>query len=286
MSIQFELQLKGVSAPEGEIDADHLLAIVQSLKEIATKIGRAETSAEPVGRPPRRVERVARLLIGLAPGSTRVLARRAGAGEGSFDLDLADELAFDERFASLVNAIALDRRPDWVDDSLSLAAADLTAALQQAASEVEVRVDGRPQRTFRTAAIHRETWRVAVPQGAKKVTFVGRLYAVNLNTHHFRVQDDAGNQVALPHVRRDTEVVGLINTHVAVTGIPQRDARGRLAQIHGATIEGAPDLLDGAAVPEAASLDEILQSAPGPDPDGGINLTDDEFASFLAAARG
>lgn len=40
-SAEFEFHLKGASAPEGQLDADHLLAIVSSLKEIATKIGRA-----------------------------------------------------------------------------------------------------------------------------------------------------------------------------------------------------------------------------------------------------
>ena len=32
-------------------------------------------------------------------------------------------------------------------------------------------------------------------------------------------------------------------------------------------------------------LDEILASAPGPDADGGIDLTDEEFTVFLEAAR-
>ena len=80
MSAQFEFHLKGAKAPEGELDADHLLAIVTSLKEVATKIGRAETDAEPVGRAPKRVHRVAKLLIGLAPGSTTFLPA-ASAGE-------------------------------------------------------------------------------------------------------------------------------------------------------------------------------------------------------------
>lgn len=32
------------------------------------------------------------------------------------------------------------------------------------------------------------------------------------------------------------------------------------------------------------TLDELLASASGPDPDGGVDLTDDEFANFLEAA--
>lgn len=33
------------------------------------------------------------------------------------------------------------------------------------------------------------------------------------------------------------------------------------------------------------SLDEILASAPGPDPSGGLDLTDEEAAEFLRAIR-
>lgn len=286
MSTQFELHLKGANAPEGELDADHLLAIVQSLKEIATKIGRVETSAEPVGQAPKRVQRVAKLLIGLAPGSTRVLARRAGAGSDSLDFDLADEQAFDKKFQSLVESIARDRRPDWVGDSLSLAAADLAAALQQAAPEVDFKSAGQMRCTFKTEKLHRETWRVVAEQGPESVSFVGRLYAVNLNTHRLQVQDDVGNQVALPKVLDDAEAGRLLGSYVTVTGAPELDTRGRLTHINDATIDSAPDPLSGAVMPDVVSLDEILRSAPGPDPNGGIDLTDEEYASFLEAMRG
>jgi hypothetical protein len=283
MSTQFEFHLMGANAPDGELEADQLLAIVQSLKEIATKIGRAETGAEPVGRAPRRVQRVAKLTIGLAPGSTRVLARRAGAGDDAFDFDLADEQAFDENFQALVESIAEDRRPDWVSDTLSLAAADLTAALQQAAPEVEFKVAGQVRRTFRTAEVHRGTWRVAATQTPESVTFVGRLFAVNLNTHRLQVQDDVGNQVALPKVLNDAEVSRLLGTHVSVTGAPGLDARGRLTHIHDATIEAAPDPLGGASLSEVMSLNEILASAPGIEPGGIEGLTDAEADAFFEA---
>lgn len=285
MSRQFEFCLKGANAPDGELDAESLLAIVSSLKEIASKIGRAETDAEPVGRAPKRVRRVAKLVIGLSAGSTGLLARRAGAGDGALDFDLEDERAFDERFEALAESIAIDQRPDWVGDSLSRAAADLTAALQQAAPEVEFKVDGQARRSFKTAAVHRETWRVAEAPGPGSVAFVGRLYAVNLNTHRLQVQDDVGNQVALPNVSNDAEASRLIGTHVLVTGSPELDSQGRLTHIHDAAIAVAPDRLGGAGVPSSVPLDEILRSAPGPDADGGIDLTDEEFAAFLEAAR-
>jgi hypothetical protein len=286
MSAQFEFHLRGANAPEGELDADHLVAIVTSLKDVATNIGRAETDAEPVGRAPKRVHRVAKLLIGLAPGTTTVLARRIGAGDGALDFELSDERAFDERFAHLVDSIALDQRPGWVSDSLAHAAADLAVALQQAAPEVEFKVSGQARRTFNTANVHRETWRVAAPSHLDTVTFVGRLFAVNLKTHRLQVQDDVGTQVALPDVLNDADAGRLLGVRVAVTGTPELDRRGRLTHIHDATIEAAPDPFAGAAVRNVVGLGEILRSAPGPDPNDGIELTDAEFASFLEAARG
>jgi hypothetical protein len=277
MSAEFEFHLKGASAPEGQLDADHLLAIVSSLKEVATKLGRAETDAEAVGRPPARVQRVARLLIGLAPGTTTVLARRVGAGDRALDFDLPDEQSFDERFQALVESIADDDRPSWVSDSLSIAAEGLAAALQQAARKVEFKVSGQPRRSFRSADIHRETWHVVASQDRASVTFIGRLYAANLNTHRLQVQDDVGNQVGLPDVANDAQVGNLLGSHVIVSGSPQVDVEGRLTHIHEATVEPAPSLGEGFRVHEAVPLDEILASAPGPDPDGGIELTDDEW---------
>jgi hypothetical protein len=282
MSAQFEFHLRGANAPEGELDADHLLAIVTGLRDVATKIGRAETDAEPVGRPPRRVHRVAKLLIGLAPGSTTVLARRVGGGDGALDFDLPDEQAFDERFQDLIESIALDQRPGWVSDSLSVAAADLAGALQQAAPEVEFKVGWQSRRTFRTADVHRETWRVAAMSHPNTVTFVGRLYAVNLKMHRLQVQDDVGTQVGLPDVSNDGEVGRLLGAYVTVTGTSEFDIRGRLTHIHDATIEAAPDPLAGEIVPGVMSLEESLASAPGIEP-GGIELTEAEFDAFFEA---
>lgn len=283
MSAEFEFHLKGASAPDGQLDADHLLAIVSSLKEVATKIGRAETDAEAVGRPPVRVHRVARLLIGLAPGTTTVLARRVGAGDGALDFDLPDEEAFDARFQALIEAIADDDRPSWVSDSLSIAAEGLAAALQQAAREVEFKVSGQPRRSFRSVGIHRETWHVVASQDRASVTFIGRLYAANLNTHRLHVQDDVGNRVALPEVLDDTSAGRLLGNYVTVVGSPTHNSDGRLTEIVGATIEAAPDPLDGLGVPDSVSVEGILASAPGPAPDGGLHLTDEEAESFFDA---
>ncbi|MDQ1106065.1 hypothetical protein [Nocardioides zeae] len=283
MSTQFEFHLTGADAPHGELEADQLLAIVAGLKAVATKIGRVETDAEALGRVPQRTQRVAKLLIGLQPGSTRVLARRAGPGDGSLDFDLAEERAFDERFADLVEAIAIDERPSWVGDSLSRAAADLTGALRNAAPRVEFKVDGTVRRTFSTSTTHRETWSVEGRHDGDQVTFVGQLFAVNLRSHRLQVQDDVGHQIALPQVADDKTAASLIGTHVVVTGTPERDADGTLTHLHDAIIVTAPDPLSGSGVPASVPLDDILASAPGLEPGGIEGLTDDEFDAFFAA---
>lgn len=280
MTTQFEFRLIGASAPDGELEADDLLAIVTSLKEVATRIGRQQTDAERRGRAPRRTQRVANLTIGLAPGSTTVLARRTGAAD-SLDLALADEVAFDEKFAELVESIARDERPPWVDDALALAAGGLCAALQQTAPEVEFTVGSQLRRSFKTESIHRETWRIVQPELSDEVTFVGRLFAVNLHTHRLQVQDDVGNQVALPNVTDDEAVGRLLGAYVTVTGAPERDDRGRLSRIRDAAVVAAPDPLSGAGVTEPVPVDEILASAPGVEPGGIQGLTVHEADAFL-----
>ena len=283
MSAQFEFRLKGVDAPDGELDAEQLVAIVQSLREVATRIGRSEAQAEPLGRAPRRVRRLARLTIGLAPGSTRLLARRSGGGEDALDLELAEERAFDERFQDVIESIADDRRPDWVDDSLSAAAAELTVALQQASSEVEFKVNGLTRRDFKTGETHRETWQAVATQKPEPIIFMGRLYAVNLNTHRLQVQDAVGNQVALPGVDDESDVGRLLGTQISVTGTPEYDSRGRLVRIRQATFDAAPDPSGGTTIHKTMSLEEIVASASGPTFGGIPDLTEAESEAFFAA---
>nr|BFF12458.1 hypothetical protein GCM10025699_37610 [Microbacterium flavescens] len=283
VATQFEFRLIDGSAPEGELEADHLIAIVQSLKEVATKLGRAETDAEAFGRPPKRTQRVAKLTIGLAPGSTRLLARRTD-DEDALEFDLQEERVFDEKFQAIVESIAVDERPDWVTDTLAAAAGDLRNALEKAAPKVEFKVGGQVRRTFATSATHKETWRVAeIDTGVDTVTFVGRLRAVNLDTHRLQVTDDLGNKVALPNVVNDADVGSLLGRHVAIVGTPERDVKGRLAQIHAATIEAASPIPADIGVRGAVSLNDILASAPGAELGAVPGLTEDEAELYLKA---
>lgn len=286
MAKQFEFRLINGSAPSGQLEADDLIALVQSLKEIATKLGRDETEAEPVGRPTKRTQRLAKLNIGLAPGSTRVLLQRTAGGDDALDFDLDEEQSFDERFEQIVSSIAADSRPEWVSGSLSIAAGKLRAALADAAPQVEFTVDGRLNQSFATAETHQGTWLAVEPDpGAPRISFVGRLRVVNLNTHRLQVTDDAGNKVGLPDVTDDLNAGPLLGSYVEVVGSPVRDARGRLTHIRGAVVQAAVPLPDGIGIGPrvSADLDGIVASAPGPNPDGIPGLTEDEADSFFEA---
>lgn len=283
MARRFELHLEGMDVPDGLIDADRLVEIVKSLQEMATRLGRIETDAAQKGRPSKNLDRVAGLRIGLEKGSTVVVAERDGSRE-LLDLDLSDEEAVDRRFSELIEHIGADQRPEWVTDPIASTVEDLVNALQKTAPRVEFMVDGVSRKTFETKSIHRETWKpLAPPQPMTEVTFTGRLFAVNLNTHRLQVQDDVGNQVGLPRVPNDAEIGKLVGAYVTVTGTPEVDAQGQLKHINEASIQLAPDPLGGQAVRASTSLEEILSTAPGPAPGGISGLTDDEVEAFLAA---
>lgn len=59
MTTRFELHLVGMDVPEGLIDADRLVEIVRSLQDMATRLGRLETTSAQTGRPSRELDRVA-----------------------------------------------------------------------------------------------------------------------------------------------------------------------------------------------------------------------------------
>lgn len=284
MTTQFEFRLCGADAPDGKLDAEHLLAIVQSLKDTATRLGRVEADAAERGRPSKGVERVSRLRIGMERGSTRIIVERS-VDEGALDFDLADEQAVDVRFQELVDGIASDERPAWVNDSQAAAAADLVTALQRAAPEVEFAVAGTVRATFRTARTHRETWRPRGPAGdaAERVTIVGRLEKVDLRSHDLRIRDDVGNAFALPKVADDLSVSHLIGSYVTVDGHPDRDRRGQIKSIRNAAIVGMPEPVAGAGIPPSLSLERILAGVSGLEPGGIPSLTDTEADAFFEA---
>lgn len=286
MTTPFEFRLVGVDAPQGQINVDDVVAILQKLQELATKIGRVETDAAERGRPGKKVERVAKLrLVGLKAGSTVIQVERV-EDDSTLDFDLDHEQGFDARFAEIIEAIGADSRPSVISDTIAETAADLVSALQKAAPEVEFKAGGVVRRAFKTAEMHRETWKpVPAAEDPDSVTVVGRLYAVNLKSHRLQVQDDIGNEFALPRVQNDSAVGHLLGSYVRVTGSPETDSRGRLSEIQGAVIEASPPLVANSGEREPVALEAILATGPGPVAGGIPGLSEEEANAFFEALR-
>lgn len=286
MTKQFELRLIGAEAPDGQLDAAHLISILSDLQELAVRLGRPVTDSAEVGRPSQLLDQVARLRVGLAPGSTRIQFERCTT-DGSLAFDLDHERQVDEAFEKIIEGIASDARDAWVTDPIAETAAHLIASLTNAAPEIEFSVDHAVRKRFKTADVHRETWRRAPREvDEQTVVLVGRLEKVDIGRHDFRIRDDVGNEFTIPKVQDDQSVMHLIGSHVSVAGRPERDTAGRVTTLREAQIEMAADPFAGAGIPAAVELEQLISSVPGPKPGGIVDLSDQEIEAFYTALRG
>jgi hypothetical protein len=118
----------------------------------------------------------------------------------------------------------------------------------------------------------------------------GRLYALNLRTGTFRIEDDARHSISLtvPEDVRD-EAAQLINTRVRAIGNASLDERWRLISFIVAALEQVPDLPVGQkAFFERHELVVPKRSITADELVAGIitDITDDEIDSFMAALEG
>lgn len=117
------------------------------------------------------------------------------------------------------------------------------------------------------------------------VTVSGVVEMADLRSHRFRLRDDVGNAIALNEVADVTAARGLVGERADAVGQPLRDNRGRLTALSSATVVAAQ-------VPASWTQrvrDDTWQElawAQGPDPEGGVEVDDAEWAVFLAAVKG
>jgi hypothetical protein len=284
MTQELELRLVGAAAPDGEIRFADLAAIASSLQELSLRITRTSVDSERMGRPNDVVQGLSQLrLTGLARGSTRLLVARGAPDVLAIEPRELQDLVL--KFAEVIEGVARDRRPGWVSDSVAESAEDFVKALQTAAPVVEARVGaGRPVR-IDTRAIRRETWRRAdANTDAQEVVVSGRLEAVDLRSGKFRVVDDVGNRINLQEVRDADAAAHLINQRVRATGTAVRDGSHRLREVERPTLE-AQSLPDSWRQRGAADLTAELAKQ-GPSYGAGVELSDEEYADFLAFIDG
>lgn len=284
MNKDVELLLMGASVPDGEIALRDLAALVDALQEVTTRIGREVVHTPGPGRTVKFMEQFAQLRLRSIQSGSTVLTFAKGPTD-KLDVDSPEEQLADDRFWEIVKAIGDDHRPDWVTDLIAESAAKLVNALQDAAPRAVLRAAARGAVEIESARVHVETW-VTKRRSTDDVMIArGRLEKVDLRSHEFRVRDDVGHAIDLKHVEDDVTAARLVGQWVLARGSGVILPSGQLVALERAIIEEVadpvPDLLDR----HVLGLEEILASADGPDPFGGIELTDEEFAAFLEAAR-
>jgi hypothetical protein len=121
---------------------------------------------------------------------------------------------------------------------------------------------------------------------ADNQSLTGRLYALNLRTGTFRIEDDARHsiQLTVPEDVR-TEAAQLVNTRVRAIGRAALDRRHRLAAFSVTALEQVPDLPDQVEFFKRHELVQPPRAIKEQDLTRGVitDVTDDEIASFMAA---
>ncbi len=284
MTREFELQLLDATAPTGEISVKDLAALATALQELITRISRDVVQSPGPGRSKQYVEEFAQLRLSEIRGGSTVLQFVSGPTD-TLDIDLTEQQLTDDRFWDVLTAIGADRKPPWVTDLVAESAMKLVNALTAAAPRAVFSSSAWGRIEIRSATVHVETWAPSVKQQEGVAQVHGRLEKVDLRSHEFRVRDDVGFSVDLKHVIDDADAARLVGRWVMAEGDATSNSEGRVvvlehARVHEVVDPGAP-YVGRYVVP----VEEILESAPGPDPYGGIDLTDDEMAAFLRAIR-
>jgi len=282
MTRDLELRLINAPAPDGEITVKDLAALSTALQELVTRIGREVVNTPGPGRSRQFMEEFAQLrLRGVERGST-VLTFSKGPID-KLDVELHEQTVADDRFWELVEAIRQDERPEWTTDLIAESAAKLVTALREAAPRATLSGSTHAIE-IESSRIHVETWMSKRVHTDIQMTATGRLEKVDLRSHEFRVRDDAGHGVELKQVQDDAVAAQFVGHWVTAMGEATL-ADGQLVALSRVSIHEVGDPARGLLHAPVASLDELLESAPGPEAGTGIDLSDEEFRVFLEAAR-
>ena len=284
MTKDLELRLIDAPVPDGEVVVKDLAALTTALQELATRIGREVVNTPGPGRTMRYMEEFAELRLRAVESGSTVLRFSKGPVD-KLDVDLEQHEIADQRFWEIIEAIRDDERPAWATDLIAESAAKLVVALREAAPRAMLSDSAHAVIEIESTAIHAETWTIRRVMTDVVMTAKGRLEKVDLRSHEFRVRDDVGHAVDLKHVANDLPAAHLVGQWVLATGLGVL-ASGRLVALDEVSITRLDDPATELEHFAILDIDDLLASAPGPDPNGGIDLTDEEFSTFLTAARG
>jgi hypothetical protein len=282
---RFTLHLHETSSPPGEIALADLAAISGRLQELTTRVGRWVAEIDRPGRSTAVVEDATTLrLSGLTEGSTVLEINRGPAGRLDFDTPLEESVA--SRLWETMAAIGQDAPPPAAPDGIKESAVALLDALTRAAGQVEFSRPDGARVTFRPAERDRTVWAVQPPAAEERlVTVTGVVEMVDLRSHRFRLRDDVGNRIPLHDIKDDSTAGRLVGERAEARGHPVLDVHGRLVAVNEATV--TPSTVPStwvSGVRDDSWTD--VERYPGPDPEGGVEFTDEEWESFLTAVKG
>jgi len=284
VSGEFELKLEETGLPPGEIELRDLANVSAKLQELATRVGRWVAGIDRTGRSTADVEDAVGLrLTEIRTGSTVLALARGPVASPLFDAPLEEQ--FDTRMWQTLNAIGNDAPEDETPARVRESALGLLDALDHAAGRVVVSRSDGARFTFRPVDRDRQVWAtVRKSVDEQEVTLSGVVKAVDLDSRRFRLQDDVGNRIPLEGIDDVQVARELLDRRADAVGLPVRDARGRIQSLQVSSI-------DLSHVPEAWTAshhDNSWQDTdlPGPDPDGGVELSDDEWSSLMAVLKG
>ncbi len=276
-------RLSRTGLPDGQIGLHQLAALAGALQNLATRIGRDAIEQRGTGRTYAVAEEVTRLrLADLIEGSTALVVEYGQTGV--LDVDDGLEAETLERFEEVIAGLGTASRPEWTLDAVAEVAGQVLEALARCAPSVEFTSTTGRMTSIDTRHADRSVWRRTVSESPEPQTAVGHLYAVNLDAHRFRIRDDVGNAIVLKHVHSDHEAARMIDQRVSATGTPERGEKGELLALASPTVAPSPVPAEWMPGHDIDWSDELAK--PGPDPDGGIDLTDDEWNAFMDAVKG
>lgn len=277
----YELSLKGLPVPDGEIDVRDLVAILEPLRLAAVRVARQVGGSARTGRTASSLD---------AAGGLRFKSTRAGSTVLEFSLGdmtslpaMPDEELIADRFEQLLASIASNRPPEWVNPPVAAACRRASAALHACgATEFSMSRVGKEIRIVaqaRTGALDADIWRMA-PEATGEITVSGRLDMVDLRQCHFRIRDDVGNDIHLLDVNDAADASLLVGQRVVATAFGERDDRGRLRlvdpSIHAQVLPAEWSLPQKATPILGVPVADLPR----------IDIDEDEIEAFLAEIRG
>lgn len=295
------LRLTGRTKRDGEISLTELAKVAEQTQLVVTRIARGMIDDRVSGRPRKNIaDATALSLIGLRSGSTILdIALPDSASDTLAPEGMPPELG-EMALTVLVESLEVLSEDDsqpvlpvGVDDQASEDIDDWLRALRSYShvevnallSRGEIQADIAPQEA-------RTRLKTAVSQpslpyiSADNQALTGKLYALNLRTGTFKIEDDARHsiQLAVPEDLR-AEAAQLVNTRVRALGKASLDQRHRLTSFSVAALEQLPEVVDQRAFFERHELVLPPRAIEQRDLTHGViaDLSDDEIAEFMAA---